>query len=184
MKRRTFLQTSAMAAPLFFQARLQADDRPKRAIKVAAGEDRFGRHSFKMSAATIDCKVSAKDTGEDLCVFEAVRNERGGPPLHVHQNQDEWFYIVEGEYAFRVGDETFRLSAGDALFAPRKVPHTFAKVSEGRGKMILVYQPAGTMEQYFREVSGFTRPPTDVEMRRLFAAHDMEVVGEPLDLEE
>lgn len=103
--------------------------------------------------------------------------------MHVHRDQDEWFYVMEGAYVLRVGEETFELGAGDALFAPRNVPHTFTKVSEGRARMILVYQPAGRMEAYFREVTAFTAPPTEAEMERLFREHDMEMVGPPLPVE-
>jgi mannose-6-phosphate isomerase-like protein (cupin superfamily) len=180
MQRRAFLQLPALALPLASDSPAPDQARASSGVKVASGEDRFGQHSFKVEAATIDCKVSAKDTGGDMCVFEATRTGRGGPPLHVHQHQDEWFYIVEGEYALRVGEQTYLLRAGDSVFAPRGIPHTFAKVNEGAAKMILVYQPAGSMEDYFREVTRFTRPPTEAEMERLFKTHDMEVVGPPL----
>ena len=130
----------------------------------------------------IDCKVSAKDTNGALSVFEAVRMAKGGPPLHIHPLQDERFYIVEGRYAFRVGDETFELQAGESLFAPRGIPHGFAKVADGPGRMILTYQPAGLIEDYFRAVTKFATRPTPEEERQLFKAHDMAVVGPPLDV--
>ncbi len=183
MKRRTFLQTPILAAPLSSVFQSQKKDRPKKAIIVKAGEDRFGEHSFKKGASTIDCKVSAKDTEGDLCVFDVVRTQKGGPQLHVHPNQDEWFYIIEGEYLIKVGDESFRVKAGDSLFAPRKIPHVFAKVSDGVGKIILVYQPAGLMEDYFRQISKFTNPPSEEEMRQLLKSCDMEMLGPPLPVD-
>lgn len=178
MKRRTFLQTPLYLTPMALQVPIR--DRDPKPVKVRPGEDRFGQHSFKAEAAVIDCKVSAQDTNGALSVFDVVRTQKGGPPLHVHRLQDEWFYIVEGRYAFRVGDETFELSAGGSLFAPRGIPHTFAKIGDVPAKMILVYQPAGRIEDYFRAVTKFSGRPTQEEERQLFKAHDMEVVGPPL----
>ena len=92
-------------------------------------------------------------------------------------------FIMKGEYKIKVGEETFLCKAGDSFSAPRKVPHGFAKVNEGKAKMILVYQPAGSMEDYFHDVTKYSSPPTQEEMRLLFKKHDMEVVGPPLSLD-
>jgi hypothetical protein len=114
MQRRTFLQLPVMAAPVVLPVSAGQEGRSGEAVKVDAGQDRFGVPSFKVEAAQIDC------------------------------------------------------------------PHTFAKISDGPARMLLVYQPAGTMEQYFRDVTRFAGPPTEEENRRLFEAHDMKVVGPPL----
>jgi len=55
-------------------------------------------------------------------------------PCIVHQLEDEWFYVMEGEYVAQVGDERFTLTAGDSLLAPREVPHTTLKWADGEGK--------------------------------------------------
>lgn len=51
-------------------------------------------------------------------------------PLHIHPNQDEWFYVVEGNYLFQVGNEQYRMAIGDTIFLPRNVPHAFIQVTE------------------------------------------------------
>ena len=79
-----------------------------------------------------DCKVSGRDTGGDLCIYDTLRDAKGGPALHLHHSQDEWFYIIRGEFIVRVGEDTLSLHPGDSAFAPRKIPHAFAMVSEGR----------------------------------------------------
>ena len=66
-------------------------------------------------------------------IFEAHWSLKGGPPLHVHQVEDEWFYVIEGEFVVQVGDERFRFTPEDSILAPRKVPHTYAQVGDGEG---------------------------------------------------
>jgi len=151
-----------------------------KAVQVAAGNDRFGAEVLFVNGR-FDCKVSAKDTNGDLCIYDTLRTEKGGPPLHVHHAQDEWFFVREGEFIFQVGLDTFRLRAGDSLFAPRKVPHAFANVSD-TGKLMIAYQPAGTIEQFFNDGS-LVKNPTPAVMQDLFRAHAMEIVGPPIKVD-
>jgi mannose-6-phosphate isomerase-like protein (cupin superfamily) len=149
-------------------------------IPVGAGEDRFSKAVLFINGR-FDCKVSAKDTNGELCIYDTMRTEKGGPPLHVHHAQDEWFFVREGEFIFQVGEDTFRLKAGDSLFAPRKVPHALANVSD-TGKLMIAYQPAGTIEQFFQEGSR-VKDPTPAVLQELFRAHAMEIVGAPLKVD-
>ena len=149
---------------------------------VKAGEDRFGEH-IKMMGVTsnvLDVKVSSKDTGGELTVFEQTGfTPKGGPPLHIHHFQDEMFYVIEGDYLFQVGEETYNLKAGDTIFLPREVPHAFAQLTE-KGRMVLSFQPSGKMEEFFKKTSLWTSPPTAEEIAKVFEEHEMKVVGPPL----
>jgi mannose-6-phosphate isomerase-like protein (cupin superfamily) len=57
-----------------------------------------------------DCKVSSKDTDGDLLIYDSIRHSKGGPPMHLHYNQDEWFYVIKGDFLVRVGEEKFTLT--------------------------------------------------------------------------
>jgi len=92
-----------------------------KAIQVAADNDRFGAELLFLNGR-FNCKVSAKETNGDLCIYDTVRTGKGGPPLHLHHAQDEWFLVREGEFLFQVGEDRFRLRAGDSIFAPRESP--------------------------------------------------------------
>jgi quercetin 2,3-dioxygenase len=155
-------------------------DTAKRVIRVQHGHDRFNERIPIGAKSSIDRKVSGKDTAGLWCMFEAHWSLKGGPPLHVHQLEDEWFYVMEGEYVAQVGDERFTLTAGDSLLAPREVPHTYAQVGDGEGRLLIAYQPAGAMEAFFLEMSRLTGMPSPEEVQRIFRAHGMEVVGPPL----
>ena len=148
-----------------------------KAVQVAADSDRFGE-KLLFANGRFDCKVSAKDTGGNLCVYDTIRTRKGGPPLHCHHNQDEWFFVRDGEFLFQIGEDKFRLKAGDSILGPAKVPHAFANISN-TGVLMIVFQPAGTMEQFFLDGSRLTNPSQD-DLQALYRAHGMEIVGPPL----
>jgi mannose-6-phosphate isomerase-like protein (cupin superfamily) len=140
---------------------------------------------LQIMGGRFDLKVSARDTGGDLCIYDTVRETKGGPSLHRHHSQDEWFYVVRGDFVFQVGEQKFQLGPGDCAFGPRKIPHAFAMVSEGEGQMLILFQPAGRMEEFFHAIStGFGKDiPKQAEreaMRKLWLDHGMEIVGPPL----
>jgi mannose-6-phosphate isomerase-like protein (cupin superfamily) len=145
-------------------------------LRVVAGEDRFGEHRG-LGISVIQFKLTPQDSG-GLLVLENIFHAKGGPARHLHYEQDEWFYVAEGEFIVEVGQEKFSLKTGDSLLAPRKVPHVWAHIGDGRGRMLITFMPAGKMEAFFRKVTqANAMPPQDPELWR---AHGMELTGPPL----
>ena len=184
MKRSKFLLMTLAILPLPTFAKLTSKimTRTNKGFKVNSGETRYGKH-YKMKGVTLnvlDIKISSKDTDGDLAVFaQNGLTPKGGPPLHIHLYQDEFFYIIEGEYLFQVADEKYQMKAGDTIFLPRNVQHAFVQLTE-KGKVIVSYMPAGKMEDFFKTTDAWTFPPTLREIEKAFEDHDMIVVGEPL----
>lgn len=184
MKRRTFFLSTMMAIPTVSFARLKSllSNRTSKPFKVKSGEARFGIH-YQMKGVTLntlDIKISGKDTNNELAVFEQTgMTPFGGPPLHIHIDQDEWFFVTEGEYLFKCGNDTFHMKAGDTIFLPRNIPHAFIQLSE-QARTIVSYLPAGKMEEFFAATNKWTSPPSQNEIAKVFADHGMKVVGEPL----
>lgn len=145
--------------------------------RVAQGSDRFGELR-SMGISTLCFKVSAQDTCGQLFLIEQTMHAPGGPPRHVHLEQDEWFYALEGEFIVEIADERVTLFPGDSLLAPRQVPHRWAYVGDGTGRLLVGFTPAGQMEAFFREVTKTNAMP--VQDPELWRAHGMEVVGPPL----
>ena len=182
MKRKKFLLTAAAAIPAVLigqKVQAQKIERPNKGFVVKASESRFGEKTILGGKSPNDIKVSSKDTNGDLTIFEYIGNEKGGAPLHVHAYQDEIYFIVQGEYLFQVGEDKHNLTAGDTIFLPRTVPHAFAQLTES-GKMFFLFQPSGKMEDFFRVMGNLTSPPTPEQGAKIFADHDMKVVGPPL----
>jgi quercetin dioxygenase-like cupin family protein len=186
MKRRDFLKLPLAAAALTSIGRgaeilAQSQGRPNRGFRVGSQQDRNDA-SMAIMGGRFDLKVSGKDTGGELCIYDTVRSTKGGPPLHRHYSQDEWFYIIRGDFLVQVGDDRLRLVPGDSAFAPRKIPHTFAMTSDGEGQMLVLFQPAGRMEDFFRQMSTFGKGVSAGQQlpRSVWEEHGMELLGPPL----
>jgi quercetin dioxygenase-like cupin family protein len=156
-------------------------DRLSNGFIVRSGGSRVGEKIVLNGISPNDLKVSGKDTGSELSIFEYQGNEKGGPPLHLHYFQDEIFYIANGEYLFQCGDEKFNLGEGDLIFLPREIPHTWAQLTE-KGKLLYFFQPSGKMEEFFSALSGLPASAGATEGEALFAKHDMRIVGPPLNI--
>ena len=74
--------------------------------------------------------------GQPVDVVEMTVNAGGEPPLHLHRNEDEWFYVLEGEIAFWVDGVTVEGGPGTFAYAPQEVPHTYA-VRSGTARMMI-----------------------------------------------
>ena len=152
-------------------------------IFVHAGKDRFDKPLTHFGSDNLFNKVATSDTDGDLYIIDTTRTKEGGPPLHFHYTQDEWWYVISGEFLIKVGENTFHAKAGDSVFGPRGVPHTFAKIGEGEGKIIMLFQPAGKMEDFFKASSeGKVAKMSDEERNQFRKDHGFEQVGPPIDL--
>src|SRR5579885_38210 len=149
------------------------------ALRIPAGADYFGEKR-SLGVSTLSFKVSTHDSG-GLFVVENTFHAKGGPARHLHYAQDEWFYVLDGEFLIEIGEVRFSLHPGDSILAPRQVPHVWASVGDMSGRIMIAFQPAGKMEAFFRIVTqANAMPPQDPELWR---AHGMELLGPPLPVE-
>ena len=152
-------------------------------FKLAAGATRFDE-AVTLRGEPTDCKVSARDTGGAMCVFEFTGLSSG--PRRLQREQDEWIYVIDGGLNFAVGERQFRAGPGESVFVPRQTSYAWASANGRPARIVDVYQPAGSMEEFFREVSRYNsgRPIHEAllidEFRRLFHEHGMEMTGPPL----
>ena len=157
--------------------------RPKKAIMVAAGRDRFD-DAMDIAGWRFECKLSGRDTCGNYCIYDTTRTIKGGPPLHVHRDQDEWFYIRRGEFLFQIAEETFHLKPGDTLFGPRRVAHAFAALTK-ESALIVTFQPAGAIEDLFAAACALSksRKPSLDDWREIAAPRGVEIVGPPIQID-
>ena len=151
-------------------------------IRVLAGADRFQTVHQAFGLKPIDFKVSTGDTDGRFFIIEQTNSRLGGPPRHIHHEQEEWFYVLEGEYVIEVGETTYHLRQGDSVLAPRDIPHVWACEGSGNGRILISFQPAGQMEAFFEESTQLDTLPPRAELVALFARHGMELVGPPLNV--
>jgi quercetin dioxygenase-like cupin family protein len=119
--------------------------------------------------------ASAADTG-GFALIEAVAPAGSQPPLHVHLDEDEGFYLLEGELTLWIGEETRTLRPGEFLFAPRQVPHTLRVGDRGARRLVIA---GPRFEAFVRAVGALTADPDPIEMTRLAARHGIDLLGPP-----
>lgn len=105
---------------------------------------------LRFSDADFLIKASAESTGGAFAIIEEI--DPLDTPLHVHEGEDELFFVLEGEHVFQVGDEEFRVGPGGLVFAPRGVPHSQRRVVPRTGRTLSQVSPPG-LEGFFRELS-------------------------------
>jgi quercetin dioxygenase-like cupin family protein len=152
VRRRAFLGAVA-TLPVGASARQQAADPAAVGIRVAAGESRFGQPLKLPDGSPLFIKVSTQDSGGAFFLTEQPSGAKGGPPKHFHQDEDEWFYCLAGDYIVEVGTQRYLLKPGDSVLGPRRVPHAFAFVGDTPGRLMVGFTPAGRVEQFFRDLS-------------------------------
>jgi quercetin dioxygenase-like cupin family protein len=126
-------------------------------------------------------KVRGAETDGAFFAFETEVAAGEGPPLHVHANEEEILYVLDGEARFRVRDEIRGAPTGAFMFVPRGVPHCFQAVGERPARILITFTPAG-MEAFFSGLSEAIAKGSDpVEaFRENGEAAGMTVVGPPL----
>lgn len=104
--------------------------------------------SLDVFGVDVTMLVENQDTGGRFGVLEYVTKPGLEPPPHVHEHEDEVFYIIEGQIEAHCGDQVLRVNAGECLFLPKKKPHAFIVRSPSL-RALGVIQPSGA-EQAFR----------------------------------
>jgi len=127
-------------------------------------------------------KISSHDTGGAYAVMEASTPPSSGPPLHLHQREDEWWYILEGNFLFEIDDNSVHAGPGDTVFAPRGSRHTFQNIGTALARTLVTVVPGG-LDLFFQEVDA-TVPsdtlPDPAVILPIFRKYRLELLGPPL----
>jgi mannose-6-phosphate isomerase-like protein (cupin superfamily) len=179
LNRRAFLGTALASLPLAMLA--QNVETKVKPARVPSGADRLEeRHVIGVSSTAF--KVLTDESASALFVIEHASQKKGGPPRHLHHNENEWFYVIEGEYVAEIGSERFRLKPGDSILGPREVPHAWAYVGEGPGKLLIAFAPAGKMESFFRDNEKRQKAGEYFNDAAVYRAYGLELLGPPLSI--
>ncbi|MFD4661144.1 cupin domain-containing protein [Kitasatospora sp. NPDC058444] len=101
-----------------------------------------------LAGDTYTIKATADDTNGALGFAKAVVPPGGGPVAHAHGNEDEAFYLLDGELEFLLGARTFTVTSGDFVFVPRNTRHRFKNVGDKDATFLFLYTPGGH-ERFF-----------------------------------
>lgn len=125
-------------------------------------------------------KVRGDQSNGSLTALENVIAPGDGPPLHVHRNEDEAWFVLVGELRFKLGDTTSQAPSGSFVFVPRGTAHCFQNIGEGPARILVLFTPSG-MERFFDRFAALPDGAGVPEaFRNIGAEVGMEVVGPPL----
>lgn len=119
------------------------------------------------------CRVVGEETGGAIALLEFTVAPNDGPPLHTHHNEDETFFVLDGNFLIQVGERLADVSAGGCVFGPRDVTHGFLNAGAVPAKLLVVATPAGC-EGYFEELG---RPADAKVLPSPAVAVDMELAA-------
>ncbi|NMO92312.1 cupin domain-containing protein [Actinomycetospora sp. TBRC 11914] len=151
---------------------------PAAPFAVAAGE---GTALRTPTASTVTIKAATGQTNGSMTVLELAILPGDGPGLHTHVREDELWWVLDGEFRFRLGDDVVSESRGGMAFGARGVPHTFQNVGEGEGRLLVVTTPSG-LERFFQQYAEHSGPVDPAMLHALGEAHGVEFVGPPLSV--
>lgn len=134
----------------------------------------------------VTIKATRAETGGAFGLIEQVLPPGFAPPRHVHHQEDEAFYVIDGEITFFCGDQTFAARAGTFVFLPKDIPHAFLVGGDKPARLLQLTTPAG-FEQFHVDLgepaSSLTLPPPGeppiAELLALAPKYNFEVVGPP-----
>ena len=106
---------------------------------------------------TMTLRATGESTGGSLVLLENVTAPGGGPPPHLHEREDEFFYVLDGAFEIRIGDEVHALGPGGVAFVPRGTVHNFRNTADTPSRILVGFTPGG-LEGFFREAG---RPAVD-----------------------
>jgi quercetin dioxygenase-like cupin family protein len=128
-------------------------------------------------------KAVSHQSGGGLTVIEGVSAPGEGPPLHVHREQDEFIYTLEGTFRVRLGDDLIEALPGSFVFIPRNTSHTWQNIGDGLARFVATLSPASVeFEEFFLRYADLPPGERGVEAFGRLAAETgaLEVSGPPL----
>lgn len=122
-------------------------------------------------------KATGEETAGTFSLLEADEPAGFGPPLHIHRDAAEAFYVLDGEYIIFINDRELRCSSGSFIYIPAGTPHGF-RVGPVASRKLNLYTPAA-MVGYFDELAEATSRG-DVEsaaLSEIALRYSMDVIG-------
>jgi len=123
-----------------------------------------------------DLKLFGRDTGDSIMLFEEIAPAGRKSLYHLHRDSDEVFWVLAGEFSFKIGDEEATGGPGTCAFMPRGVPHAWKSIGPETGRIVALYTPAAA-GRYIEELLEGGRPQTREEAKALADRHHWEILG-------
>ena len=124
-------------------------------------QDNAGQKITIFGGVEFYVKVSSAESGGALTLVDNHCPPGTFLPPHIHEREDETFYILEGAYEFEVGGSTIKAGPGDTVYAPKGIVHSFKVTSAAPGRNLVACVPGG-FEDAMEELSKLPMNPPDM----------------------
>lgn len=135
--------------------------------------------AWNVFGVAITGKILSEDTNGEYAVIMTETPPLGGPPKHVHDHEDELFYVLKGTYEFYCGDTTMVAKKGDMVRLPKGIPHHFKNIDSITGITMNTITPGG-FERFFDDIAAIAqkRKPTRQEVDSIAKNYGMTFIKE------
>jgi quercetin dioxygenase-like cupin family protein len=131
--------------------------------------------------SSITFKSLSHETDGAAFIWENETPNGARVPPHIHQTEDEFIYLLDGEMEVTIGDTTHTVRPGDLVKMPRGIPHAIRSTGPAMTKSLWTVIPAGQMESFFRALAALPmdQPPSPETFAKLFAEHNLILLPPP-----
>jgi quercetin dioxygenase-like cupin family protein len=152
-------------------------NKSKQATTIDAGQGR----QLNVLGHTVTVKLGSAETQGDSFVFATISPPGLFVPPHVHENEDEYGYIIEGVFEVFLDGRTYEARTGAVLHCPRHTSHGFRNIGSTPGKMIWLSTPGASVERFFDELGALPAdaPPDMQKVVGIFAKYSIQVLPPP-----
>lgn len=131
--------------------------------------------------AKYEILLDGETTGGQLSIFYSETDKPTGPPLHVHDDASETFYVIEGRTRFVVDGKETIVEEGGVAYVPKGATHTYRVLEPNGGRQLTILAPAGFEHFFSRMAEENLRIPQDMEkISKIAAEFNLRFVGPPL----
>lgn len=124
--------------------------------------------------------ISAAETVAQSDFVECVVGYLGGPPLHIHPEQEEIHYVLQGRLSYQIGEARMELKSGDCIYIPKGTPHSWINLKQEPARILGILTPGGS-EGFFKalvpSITGQLNAEAQVSLAQEYGT---EIVGPPL----
>lgn len=132
---------------------------------------------FKVFGEPVHVLFTSEDTGRSFAAITQTSPPGGGPPPHVHRNEDEIFTVLEGEYEIFDGQVWHKLGKGETAYTLRNQPHTFRNCGATAGTIQCVIVPGSGLERYLEEISVLSMPEDAPRLMEISSRYGIEFLA-------
>ncbi|GAB3007042.1 hypothetical protein GCM10027051_03370 [Niabella terrae] len=151
LSRKSFLEASGLASAFFVASELLGSGQPSITSLPAILSRREKQNSYWYIGHLMSVLIRKENTDNNYALLRCTERRGLEPPPHIHTKENETFLVLDGTVIYTVGNTEFKATAGEIMFLPKNIQHSF-KIQTETLETLMLLTPGG-FENYFIEMS-------------------------------